>query len=119
MKEVSEIDLQNRIRVALSVYGMVFRMNSGTFFQGKQCKDPEGRMILRNIRAVKCGVPGMSDLLFVGLGRIVWLEVKLPGKKPSVEQQRFIAMMKKTGHAAGVVRSVDEAIALACPSDPD
>ena len=34
---MTEHEIQNDIRVALSKYGIVFRMNAGDFWQGKLC----------------------------------------------------------------------------------
>lgn len=97
---MNETDLQNRIRLALSEYGVVIRLNTGNFE-------------LKDGRWVKCGVKGLSDLLFVGRGKVAFLEVKTPSGKPSKEQLAFIARMRELGHSAGIVRSVEDALALA------
>ena len=76
-----ETILQNKIRVALSEFGIVIRNNVGTF------KTDDGRFI-------KCGVPGMSDLLFIGQGFVAWLEVKTATGHASEDQLNFIEQMK-------------------------
>ena len=88
--------IQNKIRCALSKYGIVIRMNTGNV------QTQSGTYI-------RCGVKGMSDLLFVGQGYIAWIEVKTPTGKPSPEQVKFLNRMRKLGHRAGIARSVEDA----------
>jgi hypothetical protein len=45
----------------------------------------------------------------VTFGRFFVLEVKKPGKKPTDEQRRFLALVRRMGGFAGVVTSADEA----------
>lgn len=97
---MTETDIQNEIRKALSEYGIVIRMNTGNF----QLAD--GRRIV-------CGVKGLSDLLFIGNdGRCAFIEVKNEKGKPSQEQLNFINRVRKMGHRAGIARSVDEAMEI-------
>ena len=97
---MSEIYLQNAIRCALSEYGFVIRQNTGYF------KTSDGR-------TVKCGLTGLPDLLFIGTdGRVAFMEVKTPTGRPSVDQIRFITKLQAYGHRAGIVRSVEDALAL-------
>jgi len=91
--------IQNKIRCALSKYGVVIRMNTGNV------QTQSGTYI-------RCGVKGMSDLLFVGQGYIAWIEVKTPTGKPSPEQIKFINRMRQLGHRAGIARSVEEALEI-------
>ena len=94
---MTETDIQNAIRLELSKYGVCFRMNTGVFKQGE--------------RTVKCGVKGMSDLLFIKNGRAYWLEVKTDKGKASKEQLNFLAVMRdRYGCVTAIVRSVDDAI---------
>lgn len=96
---MTETDIQNAIRLELSKYGVCFRMNSGIFKQGE--------------RTIKCGVKGMSDLLFIKNGKAYWLEVKTPTGKASPEQLNFLAVMRnKYGCVAEIVRSVDDAVRI-------
>lgn len=96
---MTETDIQNAIRLELSKYGVCFRMNSGIFKQGE--------------RTIKCGVKGMSDLLFIKNGKAYWLEVKTPTGKASPEQLNFLAVMRnKYGCVAEIVRSVEDAVRI-------
>ena len=96
---MTETDIQNAIRLELCKYGVCFRMNTGVFKQGE--------------RTIKCGVKGMSDLLFIRNGRAYWLEVKTETGKASPEQLNFLAVMRdRYGCVAGIVRSVEEAVKL-------
>ena len=97
---MTETDLQNQIRMALSPYGVVIRQNTGNF----QLKD--GRRIM-------CGVKGLSDLLFIGNNRVAFIEVKTETGKPTQEQLNFIRRMQELGHSAGIARSTEDALRLA------
>lgn len=105
--------IQNSIRIALSKYGVVFRTNSGEFWQGERVYSKEfNQMVLINLRKVD-GLPkGFSDLLFIGNKCVAFIETKQPGKKPTKEQENFLARMIQLGHAAGVARSDDEAVSI-------
>ena len=94
---MSDFEIQNKIRVALSQYGVVIRQNTGIF------RTPDGR-------CVQCGVKGLSDLLFIGDGKVAFLEVKTPTGRVLEEQERFLQRMQKFHHPAGVVRSVEDAL---------
>lgn len=101
---MTETDLQNQIRMALSPYGVVIRQNTGNF----QLKD--GRRIM-------CGVKGLSDLLFIGQNRVAFIEVKTETGKPTQEQLNFIRRMQELGHSAGIARSTEDALRLAGVTD--
>ena len=92
----------NNIRIALSAYGVVFRINVGTG------KTQDGRFFTT-------GVPkGYSDLSGhrKSDGRAFYIETKTETGKLRKEQEHFIKMMKETGAIAGVARSVEDAIKL-------
>lgn len=98
----SEHDVQNEIRIKLSQLGYcVFRINTGKF------KLADGRWF-------DVGVPkGFSDLIAVRDGKVYFIEVKNDKGRASAEQEHFLAVMRdRYGCAAGVVRSVDEAVRL-------
>lgn len=96
----SEAYIQNEIRCELSKHGIVIRQNTGNF------KTTDGRYI-------KCGVKGLSDLLFIGKnGKVAFLEVKTATGRASKEQLNFIDKVQRLGHKAGIVRSVDEALKM-------
>ena len=102
MKE--ETKFQNEVRAALcKAYGGVcLRWNSGVF---KTMDDA----------IVRVGMPGVSDLLYIGDGYIAWIELKVGKNRPTKEQVRFIEEMKKLGHRAGVAYTVSEALEIAHP----
>ena len=109
---MSEADIQNKIRVALSQYGIPFRTNAGDFWQGTQIYSTEYKQdILINIRRVK-GLPkGFPDLLFVGDdGRISFLECKTEKGRLSAEQKKILEQFQKMNIRCQVVRSPEEAI---------
>ena len=97
---MTEIEIQNEIRIALSQYGIVIRQNTGNF-------------ITKDGRHVKCGVTGLSDLLFVGEnGLCAFIEVKKPGGRIRPEQKNFIKAVQSRGHAAGIAYSVEDALRI-------
>lgn len=99
---VSEHDIQNEIRLALSAEGYcVFRINSG------KVKMADGRWF-------DVGVPkGFSDLVAVKDGKISFIEVKNEVGRPTAEQINFIKQMQtRYGCRAGIARSVEDALAI-------
>jgi Holliday junction resolvase len=98
---MNETDLQNLIRLELSKRGFaVFRLNVGVFYT-------------KDGRPLKSGLPvGTSDLMAVKDGRVFFVEVKVRPNKPTAAQVNFINKMRERGAVAGVVYSVDEAVAL-------
>jgi len=110
--EMTEHELQNRIRIALSKHGLVFRINSGKFYQGQKIFIKGIGTVLKNPRIVMGAPAGFSDLLFVGQDKVVFIEVKTPNGITSPEQTKFIKIMKSKGIPAGIVRSEEEAIDL-------
>ena len=96
---MSEHELQNEIRLALSDSCVLFRINVG----GAYTED--GRWF-------SSGVPkGYSDLSGVRRsdGRAVFIEVKTPTGRIRPEQRDFIEAMQKCGALAGFARSIEEA----------
>lgn len=99
---MTETDIQNQIRVALSPYCIVFRMNVGL------CYTKDGRPI-------RTGVPtGFSDLFGhrKSDGRAFYIEVKTPTGKASPAQLRFLEQMAVNGAITGICRSPEEALRL-------
>lgn len=99
---MTEHDIQEKIKVALSEYGVIFRINVGT---GKTL---DGRYFNTGVP------PGFSDLFGVKApeGRAVFIEVKKPGGVIRPQQQHFIEQMKSYGAIAGICYSVEEALKL-------
>ena len=111
---MTESDIQNQIRVALSPHGIVFRTNSGDFWQGEQVYSQEFKQpVLIHLRRV-CGLPkGFSDLLFCGFnGQAGFIEVKRPHGKIRPEQSDFINLMQAYGYPAGIARSPEDALSI-------
>lgn len=99
---VSEHDIQNEIRLALSERGYcVFRINSG------KVKMADGRWF-------DVGVPkGFSDLMAIKEGRAFFIECKNEIGRPSAEQLNFIKQMQsRYGCRAGIARSVEDALKI-------
>jgi hypothetical protein len=85
----SEDDVQ--IGVATFFHELEARTDSFTFFHvpngGKRPRKTAIRMKRMGQRA------GVNDLIFVLLGRVVWVELKLPGEKPNENQREFHAKL--------------------------
>jgi len=99
---MTEHDIQNEIRIALSPYCVIFRVNVA------RVRTPDGRFI-------SSGVPvGFSDLFGFRKsdGKAVFIEVKTPKGKPTEKQLLFLDMVQKAGAIAGICHSVEEALAL-------
>lgn len=94
---MSETEIQNEIRIALSALGIVRRNNVGTFIT------PYGAPI-------SIGIPGESDLtLFCRGGRTVFIEVKTPTGRQSKKQKKFQAAVERLGFEYIIMRSVADA----------
>ena len=99
---MTEHEIQNEIRKAVSPYAVIFRINVG-----------KGRTV--DGRYFNTGVPpGFSDLFGVRRsdGKAIFIEVKKPSGKTAEHQKSFIEKMKKLGAVAGVAHSPEEAIKL-------
>lgn len=99
---VSETDIQNQIRVALSPYCNVFRVNVGLCYT-------------RDGRPMRTGVPvGFSDLFGhrKSDGRAFYIEVKTLTGRASPDQLRFLERMIADGAIAGICRSPEDALRL-------
>lgn len=104
MATKEETELQKKIMLELSKYGIVIRQQSGLFYTEYGSR-------------VKAGFPGISDLQFIrDDGKlIVFIEVKThrKGSKPSEEQENFIDFINAKNSPnlkAVVVRSVEDAL---------
>lgn len=115
---MTEHELQNAIRVALSAYGICFRTNAGKYWQGKRVWSRERQeYVLAELRAVE-GLPeGFPDLLFIDQKGVAFIEVKAPKGRLREAQDRFIRTMQSYGHRAGVARSVEDAIQIIQEND--
>lgn len=94
---MTEIEIQNAIRVALSEVGVVRRNNVGTFFT------VDGRPIA-------VGIPGEPDLtLFLPQGKVLFIEVKTPTGRQSAKQKHFQKRFEQLGYTYMIMRSADDA----------
>lgn len=97
---MTEQDIQNLIRVALSPIAVVFRINTGTV------KTVDGRFF-------SSGTPkGFSDLTGHRKvdGKAFFIEVKTPTGKLRPDQDHFLKQMSQYPVITGVARSVEDAI---------
>lgn len=109
----SEHRIQDEIRLALSEHGVVLRLNSGKFWQGKRVWSNEfNQYILINLRPVQGCPTGTSDLLFIGNNNTAFIECKDNKGNLRPEQERFIEIMRTYGHRAGVARSPEDALKI-------
>ena len=99
---MTEQDIQNQIRMALSPIAVVFRVNTGTV------KTIDGRYF-------KTGVPkGYSDLsgFRKSDGKMFFIEVKTPTGRASKDQLHFLEQMDRYPVITGIARSADEALEI-------
>lgn len=93
-----EKEIEIQIRVALAAAGVFVKKHNidrrATFGTGLGIGTPD----------LFCIVPPM--------GRVLFIEVKRPGRKPTLEQRQFIAAVRRKGAVAGVATSVAEAMEL-------
>lgn len=109
----SEHRIQDEIRLALSEHGVVLRLNSGKFWQGKRVWSNEFQQyVLIDLRPVQGCPPGTSDLLFIGNDNTSFIECKDDKGKLRPEQEKFIEIMRSYGHRAGVARSPADALKI-------
>lgn len=94
--------LESAIQKAILDY-LRFRGHLGVRFNNIPVTTPEGRKI--PVRQ-----PGVSDILGCqkGTGRFFALEVKRPGKEPSLAQSGFLSSVIAAGGIGAVVVSVEE-----------
>lgn len=99
----------------------LFRINAGMAYQGRVIERTPGRLILAPWYPIRLAAEGVSDLIgwttvaVAGDGGLeraalfVACEVKFGRRKPTPEQESFIATVQRAGGRAGVARSVEEA----------
>ena len=106
VKQNKETNLQNQIRLKLSEHGIVLRLNSGQFWQGKRVYSKELQQdVLIHLRPYK-GCPRTSDLLFLSNnGEVAFIEIKTPTGKLNLEE-RFLEIVKQMGFKAKGLQEV-------------
>jgi hypothetical protein len=110
----SENTIQNEIRLALSPYGIVLRLNSGKFWQGERVWSNEFQQyVLVNLRPVQGCPEGTPDLLFLGEhNNVAFVECKTKKGAAREKQKRFIEIMHSYGIKADLARSPDDALKI-------
>lgn len=110
----SEHRIQQEIQLGLSRFGIVLRLNSGKFWQGKRVWSNEyNQYVLIELRPVQGCPEGTSDLLFLGENNnVAFIECKNQKGKAREKQKRFIEIMHTYGIKAGVARSADDALKI-------
>lgn len=110
----SEHTIQDEIRLALSQHGIVLRLNSGKFWQGKRVWSNEyNQYVLIDLRPVQGCPEGTSDLLFLGENNnVAFIECKKQKGKARDKQNKFIEIMHKFKIKAGVARSAEDALKI-------
>lgn len=99
---MTEQDIQNLIRAALSPYALVFRANVG------KVQMIDGRWFDTGLPKGYCDLHGFrkSD------GRMFFIEVKTPTGKVRPDQEKFMEIVKTNGAIVGVARSVEDALEI-------
>ena len=117
--EKREASIQNEIRLALSPFGIVLRLNSGKFWQGKRVWSNEFKQyVLIDLRPVQGCPEGTSDLLFLGEnGNVAFVECKTRTGTAREKQKRFIEIMHQYGIRADIARSVEDALKIIGEAD--
>ncbi|MBQ8766085.1 MAG: VRR-NUC domain-containing protein [Clostridia bacterium] len=110
----SEHRIQDEIRLALSQYGIVLRLNSGRFWQGKRVWSNEfNQYVLINLRAIRGCPEGTPDLQFLGENNnVAFIECKDHKGTTRDKQDKFLNIMYQYGIKAGIARSTEDAIKI-------
>ena len=100
--------------------GVVFRCNAGEAWGGKYVVTDEYGPVIMNPRKIKLLPEGFSDLLYVGNdGKVAFIECKTLNGKAREAQERFISLMRRLGHRAGIARSPEEALRIVGGTDEE
>lgn len=111
----SEADIQRQIMLALSEADCtIWRQNTGLAWVGDAVMLANGDVLLKKPRRLHVGLcNGSSDLIgIMPDGRFLAVEVKSKTGRVSIDQDRFIEVVKQRGGVAGVCRSKEDAIKL-------
>jgi hypothetical protein len=110
----SEHRIQQEIQLGLSQHGIVLRLNSGKFWQGKRVWSNEyNQYVLIDLRPVQGCPEGTPDLLFLGEpNNVAFIECKTKKGKARDKQNKFIEIMHKFKIKAGLARSVEDALKI-------
>lgn len=111
----SEADIQRQIMLALSEADCtIWRQNTGLAWVGDAVMLANGDVLLKKPRRLHVGLcNGSSDLIgIMPDGRFLAAEVKSKTGRVSIDQERFVEVVKQRGGVAGVCRSVGDALEL-------
>lgn len=98
--------------------GVVFRCNAGEAWGGKYVVTEEYGPVIINPKRIKLLPEGFSDLLYVGSeGTVAFIECKTLKGKAREAQERFINLMHRLGHKAGIARSPEDALKIVGGND--
>ena len=105
---MTESDIMREIQLAATKLGSRLMRNN--------C----GQAVTENGYVIRFGLgnPGGADLIgWTSTGKFLAIEVKRPGKSPTVEQRNFLDAVTKAGGVAGVARSVEDAMEIISRDD--
>ena len=109
----TEHRVQDEIRLALSKYGIVLRLNAGKAYGGTRIWDKKYGYILKDIRPISLCGKGTPDLLFIGEnGKVAFIEVKEEKGRVREDQKCFLSVLQGYGIPSGIARSVEDALKL-------
>ncbi len=121
----AEIKIKNQIRKALSPKATLFTNPVGVAWAGKFVGKKGNITFLSQARQISFGlIQASSDLIgwqsifitpdMVGekIARFIAIETKSETGKPTADQLHFLTMVKIAGGAAGVARSVEDAVKI-------
>ena len=112
---MSESTLQKHIMLALSEAGAtVFRQNVGLAWVGKFTRIGPDSVRIDGARPLHAGLcKGSSDIIgWTTDGRFLAIEVKTKNGRAFKDQIQFIESVRRSGGAAGVARSVEDALRI-------
>lgn len=89
----------------------LMRLNAGQAYQGRVIERTPGRLILAPWYPIRLATEGVSDLLgWTGpTATFLAIECKWGRRRPTAEQEAFIATVQRAGGRAGIARSVEDA----------
>lgn len=114
-----EQNIQSHIMDEVCKYtdGVIFRCNAGEAWGGKYIETPEYGPVIINPKRIKLLPEGFSDLLYVGKDEVAFIECKTLKGKARDAQERFLALMQRLGHKAGIARSPEDALRIITGSE--
>ena len=95
----AETPIKKAIIAAINLVGRALVWNS-----------PTGAARRGRIRLAPTGTPDVVGHMLDGTGRMVAIEVKVPGKKPNKDQEAWLERGQRSGVVCGVATSTAEAL---------